>query len=199
MVPILSWRQCVNSLWTKVALWHCRSLSSIFPLDFVFQKPLSVIQGGKSFNSGRPVPNNSFLYTFDEPGNYCVASQGAPGFAGNVQVMQDGKYICACIFKLKSLGVTQSIVDNNIDGSQVMSHSDDCVTFNRRLPHVGSIGYSHAGSRTFIHIRAISCVLMPLFICITRQPVSRIYGPPGSIQQFISLSNFFLFDGSHTF
>ena len=55
------------------------------------QAPLSVIQGGQSFNSGRPVAKNSFLYTFDEPGMYCVASQGAPGFAGTVTVIDNCK------------------------------------------------------------------------------------------------------------
>ena len=62
------------------------------------QSPLSVIQGGRSFNSGRPVPNNSFLYTFDEMGTYCVASQGAPGYAGVVNVLVDGKWIGVRIF-----------------------------------------------------------------------------------------------------
>ena len=55
------------------------------------QAPLSVIQGGRSFNSGRPTPQNSFLYTFDDPGTYCVASQGAPGFAGTVHVIDEGQ------------------------------------------------------------------------------------------------------------
>ncbi|XP_067685414.1 uncharacterized protein [Haliotis asinina] len=49
--------------------------------------PLNVIQGALSFNSGKPVTNNSFLYTFDEEGNYTVASQGAPGFACTIVVM----------------------------------------------------------------------------------------------------------------
>ncbi len=55
------------------------------------QTPLSVIQGGKSFNSGKPVARNSFLYTFDDPGMYCVASQGGPGFCGTVSVLKDGE------------------------------------------------------------------------------------------------------------
>ncbi|XP_046358181.2 uncharacterized protein LOC124136325 [Haliotis rufescens] len=49
--------------------------------------PLNVIQGAQSFNSGKPVANNSFLYTFDEEGAYTVASQGAPGFACTISVM----------------------------------------------------------------------------------------------------------------
>ena len=55
------------------------------------QAPLSVIQGGLSFNSGRPTPHNSFLYTFDDPGAFCVASQGAPGYAGTINVIDEGK------------------------------------------------------------------------------------------------------------
>ncbi|CAH1782616.1 unnamed protein product [Owenia fusiformis] len=51
------------------------------------ETPLSAMQGGKSFNSGRPMPNNSFLYTFDEEGTFCVASQGAPGFCGIINIM----------------------------------------------------------------------------------------------------------------
>ncbi|ELT90741.1 hypothetical protein CAPTEDRAFT_219540 [Capitella teleta] len=51
--------------------------------------PLSVIQGTRSFNSGRPTPQNSFLYTFDDPGTYCVASQGSPGYAGTVCVIEE--------------------------------------------------------------------------------------------------------------
>ncbi len=57
----------------------------------LIQTPLSVIQGGKSFNSGKPVAKNSFLYTFDDPGMYCVASQGAPGFCATVAVLSNGK------------------------------------------------------------------------------------------------------------
>ncbi|GFN84346.1 fibronectin, partial [Plakobranchus ocellatus] len=45
------------------------------------EAPLSVIQGAKSFNSGKLLENNCFLYTFDEPGDFAVASQGAPGFS----------------------------------------------------------------------------------------------------------------------
>ncbi|XP_064633270.1 uncharacterized protein LOC135491376 [Lineus longissimus] len=57
--------------------------------------PLSVIQGAKSFNSGKPVASNSFLYTFDDTGVFCVASQGAPGFAGVVNVL--GKEVRAAL------------------------------------------------------------------------------------------------------
>ena len=55
-----------------------------------FQEPLNVIHGAKSFNSGKPVANNSFLYTFDEDGSYTVASQGAPGFYCTIVVMDVG-------------------------------------------------------------------------------------------------------------
>ncbi|GFR62052.1 hypothetical protein ElyMa_001861900 [Elysia marginata] len=50
------------------------------------EAPLSVIQGAKSFNSGKLLENNCFLYTFDEPGDFAVASQGAPGFSCVVHV-----------------------------------------------------------------------------------------------------------------
>ncbi|KAL3853216.1 hypothetical protein ACJMK2_016773 [Sinanodonta woodiana] len=50
-------------------------------------EPMNVVQGAKAFNSGKPVPGNSFLYTFDEDGNYTVASQGAPGFSCTVVCM----------------------------------------------------------------------------------------------------------------
>lgn len=55
------------------------------------QEPLNVVSGVKSFNSGKPVKNNSFLYTFDELGNFTVASQGAPGYACTVHVISTGK------------------------------------------------------------------------------------------------------------
>lgn len=59
----------------------------------IFQEPLNVIHGAKSFNSGKPVPNNSFLYTFDEDGSYTVASQGAPSFYCTIVVMDVGKIL----------------------------------------------------------------------------------------------------------
>lgn len=69
---------------------------------YFFQEPLNVIHGAKSFNSGKPVPNNSFLYTFDEDGSYTVASQGAPGFFCTIVVLDVGKsntsYWCVNIF-----------------------------------------------------------------------------------------------------
>lgn len=57
----------------------------------VLKEPLNVIHGAKSFNSGKPIPNNSFLYTFDEDGSYTVASQGAPSFYCTIVVMDVGK------------------------------------------------------------------------------------------------------------
>lgn len=62
-------------------------------VSFLFdqQEPLNVVSGVKSFNSGKPVKNNSFLYTFDELGNFTVASQGAPGYACTVNVISTGK------------------------------------------------------------------------------------------------------------
>lgn len=34
--------------------------------------------------------NNSYIYTFDDVGYFCVASQGAPGYAGTVTVINAG-------------------------------------------------------------------------------------------------------------
>ena len=62
----------------------------LLDLSVFLQSPLSAVQGGLSFNSGRPVPRNSFLYTFDDPGTFCVASQGAPGFACTIKVLNEG-------------------------------------------------------------------------------------------------------------
>ena len=53
-------------------------------------EPLNIIHGTNSFNSGKPVPNNSFLYTFDNIGPYTVASQGAPGFSCTIFVLEKG-------------------------------------------------------------------------------------------------------------
>ncbi|XP_033744669.1 uncharacterized protein LOC117330483 isoform X1 [Pecten maximus] len=52
--------------------------------------PLNPVKGPKSFNSGQKVKNNSFLYTFDEPGSYSVVSRGADGFACTVYVLRSG-------------------------------------------------------------------------------------------------------------
>ncbi|ESO91438.1 hypothetical protein LOTGIDRAFT_153880 [Lottia gigantea] len=49
-------------------------------------QPLNVIEGIKSFNSGKLLRNNSFLYTFDDEGVYTVASQGAPGYSCNIYI-----------------------------------------------------------------------------------------------------------------
>ena len=49
------------------------------------------MEGRKSFNSGKPVAANSYMYTFDDAGYFCVASQGAPGYAGTVTVIATGK------------------------------------------------------------------------------------------------------------
>jgi hypothetical protein len=56
----------------------------------LLQEPLNVISGPKAFNSGKPTADNSFLYTFDEPGSYTVASQGAPGYSCIVFVLAAG-------------------------------------------------------------------------------------------------------------
>lgn len=37
---------------------------------------MRTIQGTNGFNSGKPVLNNSFLYTFEEEGQFCVLSEG---------------------------------------------------------------------------------------------------------------------------
>lgn len=56
----------------------------------MLQEPLNVVSGPKAFNSGKPTADNSFLYTFDEPGSYTVASQGAPGYSCIVFVLAAG-------------------------------------------------------------------------------------------------------------
>ena len=62
-------------------------------IDTFLQAPLNVIQGSRSFNSGKLVKNNSFLYTFDEAGKFSVASQGAPGFAAVIHILEEGKFL----------------------------------------------------------------------------------------------------------
>jgi len=54
------------------------------------QEPLSTISGNGAINSGRPIAQASFLHTFDDPGDYTVASVGAPGCAGNISVVEPG-------------------------------------------------------------------------------------------------------------
>ncbi|CAG5119537.1 unnamed protein product, partial [Candidula unifasciata] len=51
--------------------------------------PLNPITGPKAFNSGKPLDNNCFLYTFDEAGDYTVASQGAPGYSCVVHIRDE--------------------------------------------------------------------------------------------------------------
>jgi len=48
------------------------------------------VSGNGAINSGRPLPQASFLHTFDDPGDYTVASVGAPGCAGNITVVDEG-------------------------------------------------------------------------------------------------------------
>jgi len=60
---------------------------------FACQEPLSTISGNGAINSGRPVAQASFLHTFDDPGDYTVASVGAPGCAGNISVVEPGYLI----------------------------------------------------------------------------------------------------------
>lgn len=50
--------------------------------------PLAPVQGTGAFNSGKQIPDNSFLHTFDECGTFTVTSQGAPGFTCNVTVLE---------------------------------------------------------------------------------------------------------------
>ncbi|KAH9503746.1 hypothetical protein Btru_066540, partial [Bulinus truncatus] len=49
-------------------------------------KPLDKIYGKEAFHSGKLLPNSSFLFPFDDPGDYAVVSQGAPGFSCVVHV-----------------------------------------------------------------------------------------------------------------
>ncbi|XP_048739977.2 uncharacterized protein LOC125654190 isoform X5 [Ostrea edulis] len=57
------------------------------------KEPLNVVGGVKSFNSGKSVKNNSFLHTFDELGNFTVASQGAPGYSCTVNVISSAEHV----------------------------------------------------------------------------------------------------------
>lgn len=74
--------------------FHCYILKLVLNHSIVIflllQEPLNVISGPKAFNSGKPTADNSFLYTFDEPGSYTVASQGAPGYSCIVFVLAAG-------------------------------------------------------------------------------------------------------------
>ncbi|CAG2248845.1 unnamed protein product [Mytilus edulis] len=72
------------------------------------QEPLNVISGPKAFNSGKPTPDNSFLYTFDEPGSYTVASQGAPGYS-------------CIVFVLAAAGRVSDPFISSVDGGSVNS------------------------------------------------------------------------------
>lgn len=75
-------------------------------LTTVSQTPLNMIKGPRAFNSGRPLPNDSFLYTFDEDGNYTVISQGAPGFSCTVNVMEVGGFLfLSCILNISRISL----------------------------------------------------------------------------------------------
>lgn len=54
----------------------------------MYQRPLAPTEGRSSFNSGKPVVGGNFLQTFDDPASYIVASQGAPGYSGTVNVLK---------------------------------------------------------------------------------------------------------------
>ncbi|XP_077978814.1 uncharacterized protein LOC144434231 [Glandiceps talaboti] len=69
------------------------------------EKPFSPVSDETAFNSGPPIPNNSFIYTFDEPGSYYVTSQGNPGIIGMVNVLDKDQ------FKLTAMPVITS--ENN--------------------------------------------------------------------------------------
>ncbi|XP_070557721.1 uncharacterized protein [Ptychodera flava] len=56
------------------------------------EKPFTPVTDETAFNSGPPVPNNSFIYTFDEPGCYYVTSQGSPGSVGIVKVLDKDQF-----------------------------------------------------------------------------------------------------------
>ncbi|XP_063446523.1 uncharacterized protein LOC134726026 isoform X8 [Mytilus trossulus] len=72
------------------------------------EEPLNVISGPKAFNSGKPTSDNSFLYTFDEPGSYTVASQGAPGYS-------------CIVFVLAAAGRVSDPFISSVDGGSVNS------------------------------------------------------------------------------
>ncbi|XP_022109025.1 uncharacterized protein LOC110989168 isoform X4 [Acanthaster planci] len=53
------------------------------------ERPYSPVAGPLAFSSGNPEPNNSFLFTFEEPGTFFETSEGAPGCVGVVHVLDD--------------------------------------------------------------------------------------------------------------
>ena len=64
-----------------------------------------MIKGPKAFNSGRPLANDCFFYTFDEEGRYTVVSQGSPGYACTINVVEVGMscdlyLVCLVIIRL---------------------------------------------------------------------------------------------------
>ena len=57
------------------------------------ERPYSPVQGPLGFSSGNPEPNNSYMFTFEEPGTFYETSEGAPGCVGVIHVLDDGKVI----------------------------------------------------------------------------------------------------------
>ncbi|XP_052779768.1 uncharacterized protein LOC128217013 isoform X4 [Mya arenaria] len=103
-------------------------------------EPLNVIHGPKSFNSGKPVGNNSFLYTFDEDGSYTVASQGAPGFYCTIVVMDVG-------MRVKEPHVDGSVTGGTVEPGTVVRLT--CDTPGAR------IYYTADGSPAELHIDSV--------------------------------------------
>ncbi len=48
-----------------------------------------MVEGVEGFNSGALTLNNNFLYTFEYKGEYCVASEGAPGHNCIIRVLDE--------------------------------------------------------------------------------------------------------------
>ncbi|XP_071807408.1 uncharacterized protein [Asterias amurensis] len=53
------------------------------------ERPYSPVQGPLGFSSGNPEPNNSYMFTFEEPGTFYETSEGAPGCVGVIHVLDD--------------------------------------------------------------------------------------------------------------
>lgn len=55
------------------------------------------MSGARAFNSGKPVEDNCFIYTFDESGDYTVISHGAPGYSCVVHIRDARKCLMLCV------------------------------------------------------------------------------------------------------
>jgi hypothetical protein len=57
------------------------------------QQGIKIIEGASAFNSGKSVLNNSFLYTFEEQGEFCVISENAQNTFCVIRVLEKANKI----------------------------------------------------------------------------------------------------------